>query len=202
MSQVEDLVAVPPYPPFITIDELRAAVQSAIEDETLANSMIEMACAAVRAEVSQTINVVEDDEVTLDGNGAQVLCLPELQVISVSEIALAGRVLGEDEYDWSSSGQIWRRSRPQHRYGWNPDGPVWPRVPRVVSVTYDHGWVQGSPQLEAARTVALGIAARLFRNPDALQSERIGDYSRAFVPTAAKGDMTEAERDILDPLRP
>jgi len=178
--------------PFITVEDLAAAVPGLTGEQ--AEWLCDWASAAVRADVVQQVNLVAD-EITLDGSGSDVLLLPELEVHQVGKVRLDGDLLVEGRhYSWSSAGVLWRLASRWHR-------PIWPRRPRCITVAYRHGWDEGSPQFQAARQVALEVAARTSRNPDMLQSERIGDWSRAFVPTGGRAQLTDIERTLLDPLR-
>lgn len=180
--------------PFITLAELRASLQEPELDDEQAAFLVELASATVRAEVAQTVNVIEDDTVVLNGTGSAVVLLPELEVRAVTLVKLWDAELSEGrDYRWAGAGDL-------RRLGWAV--PYWPAVARCLAVTYSHGWAPPSPQWEAARTVALEVAGRAYRNPEMLQSERIGDYSRAYVPRGGRAELTPVEKRLLDPLRP
>jgi len=184
--------------PFITPDELGHALGGEELDSEQAQWLCEWGSEAVRAEVAQTINVIEGDEVMLDGLGSPLILLPELEVREVR-----GVCLGEEElrpgvdYEWNAAGCLWRR----RSYWYDRVEIPWPKRPRALRVTYDHGWAPRSPQWNAARQVALEVAARTFRNPGMLQSERLGDWSRAWVPRGGRAELTPAEQRSLDILR-
>jgi len=184
--------------PFIGVDELRAALADAELDAAQAAWLCEWGSASVRAEVGQTINVVENDTVTVDGTGSWLVLLPELEVRDVAVVAVHGVDLEEDGFEWSSNGCLWRLGGAR---GLLSGRARWPSRPRSIQVTYTHGWESPSPQWDAARHVALEAATRTFRNPGMLQSERIGDYSRAWVPTGGRAQLTEMEKRALDLLR-
>jgi len=184
--------------PFVTADELRMAAQepSLSDDEAL--WLCRWASDSVRAELNQMVNVVEDDTVTLNGTGGQIVLLPEIEVRDVSAVVLGNDWLEpEVDYLWDSAGCLYRL-HPSPSSAWQR---FWPRRPRALVVTYDHGWAVGSVAWRAAASVALSIALRSRRNPEMLQSERIGDYSKAWIPTASRAELSEAERRMLDPLR-
>jgi hypothetical protein len=202
---VSEVATTPGLEPFVSPEELRLELQADLSDD-MAAYLADKASGYVRAEIDQMVNVIEDDEVVLDGSGSGVVLLPQIQVRAVHTVVLAGRLLTEGlDYTWSANGELHRGSPGQHQSIWGSAfgaGQRWPRIARVLTVVYDHGWEPGTPQWEAARTVATEVASRLYRNPEMLQSERIGDYSRAYVPTAGRGDITEVERGTLDILRP
>jgi len=184
--------------PFIGVDELRAALADAELDVAQAAWLCEWGSAAVRAEVGQTINVVEGDTVTVDGTGSWLVLLPEIEVRDVTAVAVHGADLDESGFEWNAAGCLWRLGGAR---GLLSGRARWPSRPRSIQVTYDHGWAPPSPQWDAARHVALDVATRTFRNPEMLQSERIGDYSRAWVPTGGRAQLTEIEKRALDLLR-
>lgn len=181
----------------------------AMSDEQ-AQSLAEWGSAAVRAEVGQQINVIESDTVTLDGTDSGLVLLPELEVRAVSAVVEDGVELeAEHDYTWDRSGCLWRIWGPGWRwtplYGWRHQLGRWTAWPRSVTVTYSHGWAPPSPQWDVARQVALEVAGRAYRNPEGmqLQSERIGDWSRSWMPTGTQtGQISDAAKRSLDLLRP
>jgi hypothetical protein len=185
----------PTLEPFVTGDELKLALAGEELSDEQAAFLAEWGSAAVRAEVNQIVNVVRDDLVILRGSGSTLMLLPELAVLKVTEVVIGERELREHEFDYDHAGcmwRLWRGSQMLLRH--------WPIRERIV-VTYDHGWEPHTPQFQAARHVALEVATRTFRNPGMLQSERIGDWSRAWVPTGGRAALTDQERTLLDLLR-
>lgn len=187
--------------PFVTADEIRAALAQPDLSDEQADWLAEVGSAAIRAEVGQMVNVVDGDEVLLDGTGSGLILLPELAVRDVSLVAVGGVELTPDvDYEWTAAGCLWHAGS-RRIGGWSALGR-WPRKTRAVRVVYDHGWAPPSPQWDAARGISLEVASRTFRNPEMLQSERIGDWSRAWVPTGGRAALTDIERRSLDILRP
>jgi hypothetical protein len=202
-------VFAPPLEPFATPDELRAFLDNPAIPQAQAEWLVDWGSASVRAEVGQTVNVVEDDEVVLDADGSEMVLLPELAVLGVTSVSLGDVLVEPHHYDWSKSGCLWRVGGGW-RYAsgaWSREVQTrqWPWRPRALTVVYDHGWGPQTPQWQAARQVALEIAAKALRSPEGLelQSERIGDWSRSWMPTGGRGaELAESSQRLLDILRP
>ena len=176
--------------PFVTPTAIREWLGEPSMGEARADFLARAGSAAVRAEVSQIVNVVQGDPVVLNGSGSELVLLPELEVLDVASVTLAGDPLvGGRDFEWDTAGRLYRTR-----------GRRWPLHPRILHVVYDHGWWPWTAGFQAAVTVCLEVAARVNRDPG-LQSERIGDWSRAFVPTAGRSQPTESEKRTLDPLR-
>lgn len=85
-----------------------------------------------RGAVGHEVSLVENEQVTLDGNGREALLLPVWPTIAVSEVLLDGEELVEGtDYDWSEAGVL-RRLGCQ----------FWPARLRCIKVTYSHGWAE------------------------------------------------------------
>jgi len=189
-------IQIEPLAPFASIDMLRTWLGEPELPELEAKILLEMGSDAVRAEVGQTINFVNNDNVSLDGRNSPLVQLPEIEVTEVTEVTLNDKPLAfVRDYLWDSAGNLWRTYRSASLYS------VWPKLPRCINVTYSHGWLEGSPQWLMAQRVTLEVISRMRRNPEMLQSERIGDWSRAFVPTAGRSELTPTEKRALDRLR-
>lgn len=110
----------------------------------------------------QLIELVEGDEITLDGNGSRVLLLPQVPVVEVTSVVLDGEELVDGtDYRWSAKGILRRLTA------------AWPDQERVLEVTYSHGFDDIPWDVKSA---VLSAAARAFTNPLGHTSERIGSY--------------------------
>lgn len=157
---------------FVTAAELAShlGVEFTSEETTRAEAILAGVEAAVQGYTHQTIELVEDDEITLDGNGTDFLLLPEFPV-TACEVSDDGEALveGEDE-DF-----VFYRSGIVRRQG----GAVWPAERGVLTVTYTHGY---DPVPEDVKLIVKAAAARAFGNPDGLASEAKGAYQVNYGP--------------------
>lgn len=146
---------------------------------------IKLAAAYVQRRTGQRIELVEDDEVMLDGNGNHLLFVPEIPLVDVVELVVDGETWIEGtDFDYST-----RRGTLVAL------GRRWPLGQRNVLLTYSHGYAEMPVDIQA---VVYGIAKRAVDNPSgtAIRSETLGSYSVAFE--ALTGGLTSQEADILD----
>lgn len=193
----------------ITIASAKAsAAQRAIDEAT----------AAIQNYCRQRLELVEDDEVTLDSPGAYTLNLPEMPVVEVSEVVEDSETLTEgDDYVLLSSGILRRLDQR------------WSRGYQIVTVTYTHGYrlpsdfssVVGDPLPEdivgvcvraAARSYQAGLRAEEQGGIPGVRSTSLGDYSVAFGEDSGAGGesalgassapiLLRSEQRILDRYR-
>lgn len=179
-------------------------------DSDRAELLVELASDAIRGDVDQQVDLIEDDEVVLDPPlPGRALLLPELPVVAVSSIAIAETALvaGVD-YAWSPAGIV-RRLGSAFALGDDStlDGWSWGGTPASVHVTYSHGYPEGHRHLNTCRAVCLQVAARAYLNPDQViaASTTVGQVSksRTYGSNSAAGriELTEYERRQLDRLR-
>lgn len=115
---------------------------------------------------------VEDDTLTLDGEGGVVLTLPSLHVTEVSEILENGTALDPEGFEWSEGGDVKRV------------GGCWTTRWRGVRVTLNHGFdVDDIPDLLGAMASAVSTAAA---NPLGIPEvigpfQLTGDMSRCWI---------------------
>lgn len=134
-----------------------------------ASAELVAATARVREEARQEISLVVDDVVRLDGTGGRRLLLPEIPVVSIASVVVDGAALWADDdyYATFDSGILWRAR-----------GGAWlPLEPRVVEVTYTHGYAE-IPQ--ALKDVVLESAMRAMLNPRRVAQESLEGYSARF----------------------
>lgn len=144
---------------------------------------LDAATARIRSYLGQHIELVEDDELILDGTGRSALFLPELPVVEISSITVDGTALTYvvDAYDyaWTAAGVVRRRN-----------AATWGELPQSIVVVYSHGYANVPDDI---RDVCLRLAARDLVNPQRVSSENFrDDYSVTF--------MRESEEDILGAL--
>jgi hypothetical protein len=181
--------------PFISAEELAAFLhdtEGGLVDDLAAISM-DSACQVVRDYTKQTLDLVEDAELTvvIRSDGVDAILLPEMPVMEVTEVTQADRLsdgtydepetlTADVDYELGAAGILYRMQ-----------GESW--TGKVV-VTYTHGYenVPSSVQL-----VALSLAARLYR-----QMEKPGfDNEVGPNPGQVQAGLTAAERRVLDHYR-
>jgi len=169
------------------------------------------ATAAIRNYCHQHIELVSDDEITLDCAGGSRVFLPELPVTEVSEVIEDGEILTEDDdYKLGQYGIL-------HRVGQD-----WAAGVQIVTVTYTHGYdaydsllddLVGVATRAAARAFQAGLKASETQGVPGVASKGLGDYSVSYASEAGGGVgeglmgvsgarmLLLSEKDILDRYR-
>jgi len=168
---------------FASVEDLAAYTGRAVENTAQAQLALTLATGIIRAEVGQTLSLVEDDRVTLRAGSRPELYLPERPVVAVSSVAGDGIRVGE----WTWAGEY--VTRP---YGW----------PNLVTITYSHGYAVIPDDV---RAICLSVAGRVLaqNDPDGPQvaQETVGSYSVQYVPrdagSATSALLSEGERELL-----
>lgn len=176
--------------PFITAFELGAYLA---RGDLSGDVTAEAACAAAsdtcRTTADQLFDYVEDDEITLDGPGTDVLILPQVPVVDVTSVINSDG--NEVTSDWVLT---------QHGTLINLDGN-WTKGRQNFTVTYSHGF-QGDasdPSGDAGFPhdlcmVALALAGRIYmQGPTVFES--IGKRQVRYAGPAM--DLSNTERAIL-----
>jgi hypothetical protein len=198
LADIGDVAAFLQLP--IETEAKQAAVQRALEEAT----------AAIRNYCNQFIELVEDDEITLDVRpGQRKLFLPELPVIEVSEVVENEETLTvTDHYKLGQHGIL-------HRVG----GGCWYSGIQSVTVTYSHGYdnipddIVGVCTRAAARAYQAGLKAADAEGVPGISSKSLGDFSVAFnaegnvmageavLGASAARMLLMSEKEILDKYR-
>jgi hypothetical protein len=199
--------------PWISRDDLGDLLG---EDLTTSDSALiacDAACDVVRTEAEQTFNVVNYDEIILDGSGTDALLLPERPVNGVDSVEVNGTAV--DNWVLNSLGVLIRTESPTIE-DWG-DWPylfrlTWPSGRQNITVTYDHGYADDDFPRDV-RVVALQCAARIYSQATSVaaagvESETLGSYSISYATnsssSSANGDgdlLTSGERAILRKYR-
>lgn len=137
-----------------------------------AEANLEEASDKIRDYLSQTIDLVTDDVVTIWGSGTRALTLPELPVVSIASIVCNGTAIT----DWTVDqyGLVWRNSTG---YDYCAQPGYWSRSLQYV-VTYTHGYavVPG-----IIKTTALRLARSAVGRPDGVAQESVAGYSATYL---------------------
>jgi hypothetical protein len=179
--------------PFVSRTDLGHYLRRDLSDDEAALIAVDAACSTCRNVAEQTFNLIEDDELRLDGRGTDWLLLPELPVVTVASVAIgtddplepedSG---GDGDYLWAANGSLVRNS-----------GGVWPRGRQNVRVTYSHGYDEIPADV---RQVALSVAARHYEQ-GIVQYETLGQRQVRYGQPVA-GDLAQTEYLILSRYRP
>lgn len=145
--------------------------------------------------------VVDDQEIKLDGNGTALLTLPSLYVTDVSAVQILRRdsqvtdaAIGPgEEVDWSENGTLtWSGCGP-----W-PVGTAWPEGKRNVLVTYSGGYQALPADLAAAlASLTKRVSGPLF----GMAGTRMGTAAVTFGQQMAAGGLLMVEEMVFDKYR-
>ena len=130
---------------------------------------LDLASSIIRRFTDQTLSVVVDDVVELEGVSRTTLILPERPVTAVSSVVVDGVTLDPADYTFTSSGLLKRI------IDWTTG----------ATVTYTHGFPEGSDDYKAIKAICMDIAARSFTLNERGQGEAFGQElleSRGWAP--------------------
>lgn len=181
---------------FFTVAELQSRLGQNIE-AVKAEQLADLASDVVRDEIRQKIDLVENDTITLYGDGGELLVLPELPVIAVTSVLLAGSAMTES-VRWGTVGDLRRLSYT----GSQNSGERVRRWPRGVAVTvvYTHGYATVPNTL---KNVALELAAATYSKDDSMSNSGDGStyrWQQMVLMTKVLGESNL--RTALDRYRP
>jgi hypothetical protein len=186
--------------PLATQADLEAALQRTL-DPAQAAMALRRASARVRKYCRQQFTLVENETVTLPGNG-RILRLPQRPVVvdathPLTVVELFG--IADQEYtaiegrDFTRIGTELTRGEawwaPTRLMGWpfmRPMG-IWAQR---VRVTYSHGWAEVPDDVV---DIVLDLAQMNMTNPQGLRSESIDDYQRTFAAETIGGALLTAD---------
>jgi len=115
-------------PPLTSLEIVRSLPNLPDVTESEITAAVAAASSAFRSQTGQTISLVEDDVVVLDGDGSWCLLLPQTPVRAVPCVEVEGQKLHyRQDYEWSKAGILRRIGR-------------WPWSYRAVTVIYTHGY--------------------------------------------------------------
>ena len=196
---------------FCTKQDVENLLQIEISDKDKIASCaraIAEATEAIRNYCHQHIELVSDDEITLDCAGGTRLFLPELPVTEVTEVIEDGEILTEDDdYKLGQYGIL-------HRV--NQD---WAAGVQIITVTYPHGHatlpddIVGVATRAAARVYQVGLRASDTEGVPGISAKSLGDYSVSYASEVGGGVgeglmgvsgarmLLLSEKDILDRYR-
>lgn len=173
---------------FCTIQDVEDLLQIEITSEahvTACERAIAEATEMIRNYCHQYIELVTNDEITLDCAGGTQLFLPELPVVSVASVVEDDETLDEDDdYKLGQHGIL-------HRVGRD-----WAEGIQIVTITYTHGYDPYDSLPDDLVAVATRAASRVFqvglRNADTdgvpgISAKSLGDFSVSYSSEAGGG---------------
>lgn len=172
--------------PLANVGELETHLQRDLDDQAGANFALSLASGAVRAYCGWDL-AREETTFHVDGSGTQVLTLPTLHLLDVTEIRASGNVLDvtgtDDLIKWSRKGQIYRAG------GWHWSANL--------EVDVIHGY---DPIPDLLKLVTLDLAAKNLNNPEGLISATVGQVSKTWATSGgnAGGSMSTLHERLLD----
>lgn len=158
--------------------QLGAYLQQTLSDsDPTALLMLDIASGMVRDYLMLDLDYVANDVVTLDPINSAFVLLPQLPVANVTKLetfdGTSWTIMDSSSYSVSNAiGML--AGKPNL-------GIKWPSEPQTWRVTYSHGYADMPKTIVG---VVLGVAARFYAAPAAVESERIGDYSVKYGTTA------------------
>lgn len=170
---------------FATASDLAAYLQTDVDTAT-ANLLLDLATGAIQSATGQTIERVEDDEVTLRPSPGKPLVLPQRPADDPTVVEVDGDVVTDFTVITDGLG----RTALHRLEGWVSYDLV-TNAPQRVSVTYSHGYDAIPAEI---KRVCLQVAGRGYRNPEGLRSETVGSESYTYATETIAGvDLTDAE---------
>ncbi len=137
--------------------------------------------------------LLEDQEITLDGDGTNLIRLRTLKLVGVSSLTERKRGRGQvaetvdpAELDWSEAGLIWHDS-----------GRCWTPRPRGIVVTIDHGYEELPASIKQL-TLTLARRAAYNSSGQIVIQRSVGARSESY---AQDTTASEAEVNMLNPYR-
>jgi hypothetical protein len=192
---------------FATSDDFAARLGLTLtsDEETRAETLLEMASGLIQHETHQTIALVDDDTLTVRSVYDDRFRLPERPVVDVSSVTLTLIGLLNTSFDvpdtqwYVDRDELVRTSFPLgfqqafagYQRGWL--GPLY-----EMAVVYTHGFETIPP---IVRSVTLEMAVRAWVNPGAVARESVGDTQTVydnmrFSPTGLL--MTDLEKQLVN----
>jgi len=189
---------------FCAKSDLEALIQTAIDEahETAATRAITEATAIIQNYCQQTLELTEDDELTLDSRGGRRIVLPQRPVIEVASVVEDDEELtAEDDYRLGQHGILYRLGRD------------WARGVQIITVTYSHGYetipedIKAICARAAARVYQAGLRMAETEGVPGIASVGLGDYTVSYATRegtdgllgiSAAPVLLPSEKEVLD----
>lgn len=173
--------------PFITEDDLGLYLRKTLTDDSLAIFAVDAASQVCREIAETGFDLVENEVIKLDGNGGNIMLLPQTPVTAVSQVIdYNGDVMDVADYVWSSDGSLMLVSLDSQ----------WLLGNQNYTVTYSHGYEEIP---STVKLIATALAARIY-DQGIVSQETIGGYVVLYG--EGEGGLTRLERALLSRYRP
>lgn len=167
-----------------TVGELENHLQRPVDVPAQGQQALDLASGAVRAYCGWNL-ARETTTLQVDGDGSQVLSLPTLHLLAITDIRVNGETLNAADYPrYSLKGQLYRAG------GWT--------CYAVIEVDCIHGY---DPVPDLLKLVVLDMAARQYSNPQQLVSATTGQVSRTWSTGNGAAPMSALHERLLDRYR-
>lgn len=164
-------------PQIIDVDDLADSLEQDIDPDSSAAALAcELASDVVRAKLRQTITLVEDDELRIEGACDDRVRLPERPVIEVASVMVDGLLFPSSGYNVIGDELVLVQDSGTFASIASGLGYLAGRG-STLDIVYSHGYAAVPP---AIKGLALGIAKRLFLNPNGATAEGVLSYSVSF----------------------
>lgn len=152
---------------FATHEDLavRLGLDLTSDEQTRADALLELATGIVQDAARQRIELVENDEITVRGFFGTTYLLPERPVHAVTAISRNGTTLSADRYRIDDGDTLTSLG------GWGCTRDTY-------TITYTHGH---DPIPAAIKAICLEAVVRVWVNPGAVMSERVGSEQTAYL---------------------
>lgn len=195
---------------FALMADIEAFLQIDISSDPVkvvsAEAALRDASAAIRNYTKQFLELVEDDEITLDSRGGPRIYLPENPVVEVSSVIEDGETLtDQDDYKLGQFGIL-------HRIG-----KRWKTGIQIIEIIYSHGYATIPDDIlsvcvrAASRFYQAGLKSESDSGVPGIASKSLGDFSVSYSGDSSSNDglmgasgarfLLLSEKDILNRYR-
>lgn len=179
---------------FADTDELALFLAGGLDAglEAQGQLLLDIATSAIQSYTGQHIELVTDEELTLDAPYGEAVFLPELPVTEISDVTLDGTALTTDDYDFISTGVLYRNNARWWTSSLSGR--------QKIVVTYTHGYEEIPADIKG---VCLSLAARMMegKNSYSVDSEGNPETASTIARAGIIGDFTDEERAVMDRYR-
>jgi len=170
-----------------TLDDYAARHGVPSDVATTAQRLID-ASSLVRLAARLHLSAVENDTITVDGDGTRTVFLPEFPVTAITSVTVDGEELDPSLYRWWSHGKLQRRHYQ-----------CWPNEPRALNVVYSHGFDPVAPWIVGLVCSMVQRAGQPWAT-QGIRAEALGDHQVSYQAATAGGAMVWITADEAEPL--
>lgn len=158
--------------PLATVGELETYLGRTLDDQAQAQAALELASGAVRAYCGWDLSL-QTQTMHAEGAKSDLITLPTLELVAVSEVRADGLVLDPAEFavNFSRKGQVWGCWVYRTQYEFD----------------VEHGY---DPIPDVLKLVTLDLSGKQLANPEGLTSATVGQVSRTWGSSSTTGGST------------